>query len=136
MSVLETPVREKISGYQHQSVAWFQMSLEEQMRAIANPELDIEEKARLLSQLDLPSEDGIPMETNWHRIAMNLLIDSVHALWRDRTDYFADVNMFIYFSLDQLLRKHYREPDVFVVNGVDGTYDRSAALRELVQEYS
>jgi Uma2 family endonuclease len=87
---------------------------------------DIEDQIRLLSQLDLPSEDGIPMETNWHRSAMNLLIDSVHALWHDRNDYFAGGNMFIYFSLEQVRRKQYRGPDFFVVNHVDGTRDRDS----------
>ncbi len=87
---------------------------------------DIEAQVDLLSDLDLPSEDGIPMESNWHRIEMNLLIDSVHSLWRDREDYFAGGNMFIYYSLEQVRRKEYRGPDFFVVKGVDGTHDRDS----------
>jgi Uma2 family endonuclease len=76
--------------------------------------------------VELPVEDGIPLETNWHRIQMNLLIDSVHAHWRDRSDYFAGGNMFIYFSLDQVRNRDYRGPDVFIVKDVDGTRDRAA----------
>ncbi|MCP4350592.1 MAG: Uma2 family endonuclease [Desulfobacterales bacterium] len=72
-----------------------------------------------LEGLDLPAEDGIPLETNWHRIEMNLLIDSVHYLWQDRSDYFAGGNMFIYFSLQQVRNKDYRGPDFFVVKGTD-----------------
>lgn len=79
-----------------------------------------------LEQLDLPADDGIPMESNWHRIEMNLLIDSVHALWRDRTDFFSGGNMFIYFSLKQVRHKDYRGPDFFVVKNVDGTRDRES----------
>ena len=96
--------------------------------AVRFPELDAREYAmiRELEELYLPAEDGIPMETNWHRLAMNLLIESVHAHWRDRSDYFAGGNMFVYFSMDQVRRKHYRGPDVFVVLNVDGTRDRNS----------
>lgn len=90
-----------------------------------NDDLDQQLVAELL-ELDLPAEDGIPMETNWHRIEMNLLIDSVHAHWRDRTDYFAGGNMFIYFSLEQVRNKSYRGPDFFVVKNTDGARDRES----------
>ena len=134
MPVLEAPppvstdTAEERSWLRTRAQHWDEMSLEAQVRVLmqANPEDDPEEYVRLLDNLDLPAEDGIPMETNWHRIAMNLLIDSVHALWHDRTDYFAGGNMFIYFSLGQVLRKHYRGPDVFVVKHVDGTRDRDS----------
>ncbi len=79
-----------------------------------------------LESLDLPSEDGIPLETNWHRIEMNLLIASVHQHWQDRRDYFAGGNMFIYFSLAQVRNKDYRGPDFFVVKDTDGTRDRKS----------
>jgi Uma2 family endonuclease len=79
-----------------------------------------------IPKIDLPTEDGIPLETNWHRIQMNLLIDSVHYLWRDRTDFFVGGNMFIYFSFEQARNRDYRGPDFFVVKGVDGTRDREA----------
>lgn len=79
-----------------------------------------------LPKVDLPTEDGVPLETNWHRIQMNLLIDSVHYYWRDRQDYFAGGNMFIYFSSEQIRNRDYRGPDFFVVKGVDGTRDRKA----------
>ena len=96
--------------------------------AVRFPELDTREYAMVteLEGLHLPTEDGIPMETNWHRLAMNLLLESLHAHWRDRTDYFAGGNMFVYFSMDQVRRKHYRGPDVFVVTNVDGARDRES----------
>ncbi len=78
-------------------------------RMMAEPHL------KTLAELELPAEDGVPIESNWHRIEINLLIDSVHSLWRDRDDYFAGGNMFIYFSLEQIRRKNYRGPDFFVV---------------------
>jgi len=93
---------------------------------LAQPDWTIEQEVERLERLDLPSEDGMPMESNWHRIAMNLLIDSVHALRRDRDDYFAGGNMFIYFSLAQVRRKNYRGPDFFVVNNTDGSRKRDS----------
>jgi len=35
-----------------------------------------------IPQLDLPEEDGIPLESDWHRAQMNLLIDVVKHRWR------------------------------------------------------
>lgn len=79
-----------------------------------------------LPVLELPTEDGIPLETNWHRIQINLLVDSVHHHWRGRQDYFAGGNMFIYYSFEQVRNRDYRGPDFFVVKGVDGARDREA----------
>ena len=92
------------------------------------PEIQPEVEAVLKSilELELPAEDGIPLETNWHRLEMNLLIDSLHSHWRDRQDYFAGGNMFVYFSVEQALNRDYRGPDVFVVKGVDGTRKRDS----------
>jgi len=91
-----------------------------------NAQMSIEDELQVLSELELPSEDGIPLETNWHRIEMNLLIDSVHSLWRDRNDYFTGGNMFIYFSLEQVRNRDYRGPDFFVVKGVDSMHSRDS----------
>jgi Uma2 family endonuclease len=102
---------------------------------IVHEETKLEERSRddgiaealaRLAELDLPAEDGIPLESNWHRVEMNLLIDAVHYLWRDRNDYFAGGNMFIYFNLEQARRRDYRGPDVFVVKDVDGMHDRDS----------
>ena len=89
-------------------------------------ETRIEAILKELESLDLPSEDGIPLETNWHRIEMNLLIASVHWHWRDRRDYFAGGNMFVYFSLAQVRNKDYRGPDFFVVKDTDGDKNRDS----------
>ncbi len=63
---------------------------------------------------ELPSDDGIPMETGQHRIQMNLLIETLEQHWADRDDFFAGGNMFIYFSPQQVRDYDYRGPDVFV----------------------
>jgi Uma2 family endonuclease len=72
----------------------------------------------------LPEEDGVPLETNWHRSQMNLLIDVVRHRWRDHQDFFAGGNMFVYYSLEQAPNRDYRGPDFFVVKGVDRSRQR------------
>lgn len=78
-----------------------------------------------LLNLDLPAEDGEPLESAWHRAEINLLIDSLYNHWRGRSDFYAGGNMFIYYSLEQVRRGNFLGPDFFVVLGVDG-----APLRE------
>ncbi len=73
---------------------------------------------------DLIFDDGEPLETNRHRIAMNVLIRSMHQAKAYRDDYFASGNMFIYYSSTQARNRDFRGPDFFVVLGVDGTIDR------------
>src|SRR5688572_19329135 len=65
-------------------------------------------------ELELPSDDGEPMETNRHRQQMTLLIQSLKRAWADRHDYFVGGNMFVYFSELQVTRNDFRGPDVFV----------------------
>lgn len=73
---------------------------------------------------DLIFDDGEPLETNRHRIAMNVLIRSMLEAKADREDYFVGGNMFIYYSSAQVRNKDFRGPDFFVVLGVDGRADR------------
>ena len=75
---------------------------------------------------DLIFDDGMPMESNKHRINMNILIASVISLMesRKRKDYFVGGNMFIYYSSEQVRNLDYRGPDFFVCLNVDGQKDR------------
>ncbi len=73
---------------------------------------------------DLLAEDGEPMDTPWHRSAMNLLIDVVRWHRRGRTDYYVGGNMFIYYGRRQMQTWEYRGPDFFVVDDVDGSRER------------
>lgn len=69
-------------------------------------------------------DDGEPLESNRHRIAMNVLIDSaLHAL-APRTDFFAGGNMFIYFSNKQVFNRDFHGPDFFVALDVDSNRER------------
>jgi Uma2 family endonuclease len=73
---------------------------------------------------DLPEEDGIPLESDWHRLQITLLDDVVTQRWRDRADFFAGGNMFVYYSVKQARNRDYRGPDFFVVKNIDGSYSR------------
>jgi Uma2 family endonuclease len=64
---------------------------------------------------ELPKEDGIPLESNRHRLLMNLLIEILSYHLRDRRDYFVSGNMFLYYSALQQKKNDFRGPDVFVV---------------------
>lgn len=77
-----------------------------------------------LPEIDLPEEDGVPLESNWHRAQINLLIDNLTWWWRERHDYFTGGNMFIYYSMRQVRNRDYKGPDFFVVTNVDGSYPR------------
>lgn len=73
---------------------------------------------------DLIFDDGEPLETNRHRIAMNVLIDSALSALCKREDYFVGGNMFVYYSSSQVLNKDFRGPDFFVALDVDGKRER------------
>jgi Uma2 family endonuclease len=95
-----------------------------------------------LKELAIPTHelvysDGEPLDSNWHRIQINFLIDVIGRTLaeRQREDFFAGGNMFVYFSLEQALslaseppekNPQFRGPDVFFVAGVNGRPDRKA----------
>ncbi|WP_437753763.1 Uma2 family endonuclease [Sorangium sp. So ce1389] len=64
---------------------------------------------------ELPYDDGEPMESERHRAQMDLLIEVLQLLWRDRDDVYVSGNMAIYFSELQAKKNDFRGPDVFVV---------------------
>jgi Uma2 family endonuclease len=66
--------------------------------------------------LVLLEEDGIPMDTPWHRYCMNLLIEQVEYHCRGRSDFYVGGNMFVYFSVTQARNLDYRGPDFFYVS--------------------
>jgi Uma2 family endonuclease len=73
---------------------------------------------------DLIFDDGEPLESNRHRIAMNVLIEAIHQAYQGRDDYFTGGNMFVYYSSEQARNRDYKGPDFFVALNVDGTKER------------
>jgi Uma2 family endonuclease len=72
-----------------------------------------------LPSVPLAETDGVPLETHWHVLQISLLIELLAYWFRDRDDYYAGGNMFIYFSEEQAPNRDYRGPDFFVVDGAN-----------------
>ncbi len=99
------------------------------MQALTTEEQQSQEQAETAWEPPMPPtelifDDGTPLESNRHRIAMNVLIDSMLTALAHRDDYFAGGNMFIYYSSTQARNQDFRGPDFFVVLNVDGRTDR------------
>ncbi|MDW8394962.1 MAG: Uma2 family endonuclease [Anaerolineae bacterium] len=77
-----------------------------------------------LMALQLPEEDGEPLENQWHYLQAALLRECIEQHWHGRTDYFIGVNMFVFYSPTQAQTLEFRGPDLFVVRDVDGTRPR------------
>jgi Uma2 family endonuclease len=71
-----------------------------------------------LPQVELIETDGEPLESDWHRLEMNLLIEVVTVHMGETTDFFVGGNMFIYFNEQQARDRDFRGPDFFFVRGV------------------
>jgi Uma2 family endonuclease len=78
-------------------------------------ELNIPIDDILPTQHNLPSEDNKPMETERHKLQMELLIDSLRPWLDQRPDGYIGGNMFIYYNINQLRHQDFRGADVFVV---------------------
>jgi len=85
---------------------------------------DVDEWIPPLPPTDLIFDDGEPLETNQHRVAMNVLIRSYQQYRADQTDFYVGGNMFIYYSTAQVKNRDFRGPDFFVVLDVEGTRSR------------
>ena len=75
-------------------------------------------------QQELIFDDGEPLESNRHRLFMNVLIQSMDRELASRKNYFVGGNMFIYYSSHQLKNKDFRGPDFFAVLEVEENKDR------------
>jgi Uma2 family endonuclease len=86
---------------------------------------------------ELVYDDGEPLETEWHTYELPLLREVIGQAMAEqgRTDFYAGMNMFVYYSVEQArevaeeeegirLRQAYRGPDVFWVGGVDPDRER------------
>ncbi len=73
---------------------------------------------------DLIFDDGEPLESNRHRIAMNVLIRSAQRSLQSRPDSFVGGNMFVYYSREQAMNRDFRGPDFFAVLGVESERER------------
>lgn len=82
------------------------------------------------TQDELPCDDGIPMETQRHKLQMDLLLDTLQSWLDQREDGYIGGNMFIYFSTEQARNQDFRGPDFFAVLGVPKTERKSWVVWE------
>jgi Uma2 family endonuclease len=69
----------------------------------------------LPTELDLPYDDETNMESQRHKVQMELLIDTLSLWLNQREDGYVGGNMFVYYSAEQLRNKDFKGPDFFVV---------------------
>ncbi len=96
------------------------VALKKRQNEVALPPYKFERSTAqsLLTQDDLPCCDGVPMETQRHKLQMDLLIDTLETWLAQRPDGYVSGNMFVYFSASQVRNQDFKGPDVFVVLGV------------------
>lgn len=70
------------------------------------------------TQADLPYDDGIPMETQRHKVQLDLLMDALLPWLAEQPEGYVGGNMFVYYSLAQVRNQDFRGPDFFVALGV------------------
>lgn len=94
---------------------------------------------QIMQSLELPSEDGDRMESDWHVVSISLMDELVRQHLGEPDNYFCSGNMFIYYSIEQakeivsfvnaekVARKpRFKGPDFFLVKDVDGTKRRDS----------
>jgi Uma2 family endonuclease len=100
------------------------MSVQTSPETVSQKPLIQEEWEPPMPPTDLIFDDGEPLESNRHRIGMNVLIRSLQQGYAQRDDFFTSGNMFIYFSSQQAKNRDFRGPDFFAVLGVESTKER------------
>ncbi|GAP96569.1 Uma2 family endonuclease [Leptolyngbya sp. NIES-2104] len=74
--------------------------------------------------------DEPPLESDFHRDQINLLIRLLKYWWNDRNDFYISGNLTVYYNEQQLRKRDFRGPDVFVVLGAEKRDRRSWAIWE------
>ncbi len=69
--------------------------------------------------------DEPPLESDWHREQIELLIRLLRWYWHDRPDFYVTGNLTIYYSPNQRKSEDFRGPDFFVVLGTNNRDRRS-----------
>jgi len=74
--------------------------------------------------------DEPPLETDFHRRQIDLLIRLLEFWWLDRSDFYISGNLTVYYNEQQLRKRDFRGPDVFIVLGAEKRDRRSWAIWE------
>ncbi|NJM65334.1 MAG: Uma2 family endonuclease [Acaryochloris sp. RU_4_1] len=101
------------------------------VRLDANPPQSIPEE--LKDDIKLPTNlysDEPPLETDFHREQIDLLIRLLKYWWRDRPDFYISGNLTVYYNEQQLKKRDFRGSDIFVVLGAEKRNRRSWTIWE------
>lgn len=74
--------------------------------------------------------DEPPLETDFHRDQIDLLIRLLKYWWKDRPDFYISGNLTVYYNEQQLKKRDFRGPDIFVVLDAEKRDRRSWAIWE------
>jgi Uma2 family endonuclease len=105
------------------------------VRLDANPPLASEEISEAISEdIQWPpthlDSDEPPLETDFHRNQIDLLIRLLKHWWQDRPDVYISGNLTVYYNEQQLKKRDFRGPDIFIVLGTEKKDRRSWAVWE------
>lgn len=91
-------------------------------------------------QLNSPEEVSCPptnlysdepnLETDFHREQIDLLLRLLKYWWRDRPDFYISGNLTVYYNEQQIKKRDFLGPDIFIVLGVEKRDRRSWAIWE------
>lgn len=88
----------------------------------------------IIDEIKLPPtnlySDEPPLETDFHREQIDLLIRLLKYWWRDRPNFYISGNLTVYYNQQQLKSRDFRGPDVFVVLDTEKKDRRSWAIWE------
>jgi Uma2 family endonuclease len=74
--------------------------------------------------------DEPPLETDYHREQIDLLIRLLKYFWRDRPDFYISGNLTVYYNAQKIKSREFRGPDIFVVLDVEKKDRRSWTIWE------
>ncbi|MGB7414977.1 MAG: Uma2 family endonuclease [Thermosynechococcaceae cyanobacterium] len=74
--------------------------------------------------------DEPPLETDFHRDQIDLLIRLLKYWWQDRPDFYISGNLTVYYNAQQIKKRDFLGPDIFVVLGAEKKDRRSWAIWE------
>ncbi|NJK30380.1 MAG: Uma2 family endonuclease [Acaryochloris sp. SU_5_25] len=101
------------------------------VRLDANPSQSISEDTP--NEIKLPTNlysDEPPLETDFHREQIDLLIRLLKYWWSDRPDFYISGNLTVYYNEQQLKKRDFRGSDIFVVLGAEKRNRRSWVIWE------
>jgi Uma2 family endonuclease len=84
-------------------------------------------------EITLPTNlysDEPPLETDFHREQIDLLIRLLKYWWKDRSDFYISGNLTVYYNAQQLKKRDFRGPDIFIVLGAEKRDRRSWTIWE------